>query len=241
MRGFAVALALLAALPAHSNCRHALALGLDVSGSVDAREYRLQLDGLAAALLRPGVQQAFLAFPDAPVRIYVFEWAGSGSQRLLLDWREIGGAGDLAEAAAVLNGTGRAAMDPSTAIGEAIAMGAAALGTQGTCWRRTLDISGDGKSNSGPRPRDLPEGGDLAGVTVNGLVIGADPRNASDRRQAEIGELQAYYHSEVIRGPGAFTEVALGFEDFEEGMARKLLKELESLAVTQNGPLPDLR
>lgn len=34
---------------AQANCRLALALGLDVSGSVDSREYRLQLDGLANA------------------------------------------------------------------------------------------------------------------------------------------------------------------------------------------------
>ena len=35
-----------------SACRLALALGLDVSGSVDASEYRLQLNGLSTALLR---------------------------------------------------------------------------------------------------------------------------------------------------------------------------------------------
>ena len=34
-------------------CRQALALGLDVSGSVDAVEYRLQTAGLAAALMAP--------------------------------------------------------------------------------------------------------------------------------------------------------------------------------------------
>ena len=49
-----------------ADCRQALALGLDVSGSVDALEYRLQLDGVAGALLDPEVIGAFLAFPDAP-------------------------------------------------------------------------------------------------------------------------------------------------------------------------------
>ena len=34
---------------ARAQCRQALLLALDVSGSVDAREYRLQLDGLAAS------------------------------------------------------------------------------------------------------------------------------------------------------------------------------------------------
>ena len=36
--------------PGTAACRQALALGLDVSGSVDACEYRLQIDGLAQAL-----------------------------------------------------------------------------------------------------------------------------------------------------------------------------------------------
>ena len=62
-------------LTAQAKCRQALALGLDVSGSVDAFEYRLQIDGLAGALLRPEVQQAFMTFPQAPVRLFVYEWA----------------------------------------------------------------------------------------------------------------------------------------------------------------------
>ena len=72
MRWLALVLTLLAA-PADAACRQALALGLDVSSSVDDTEYRLQLDGLAAALLKPEVRAAFLALPDAPVRLYVFE------------------------------------------------------------------------------------------------------------------------------------------------------------------------
>ncbi|MEM7581568.1 MAG: DUF1194 domain-containing protein, partial [Cyanobacteria bacterium P01_A01_bin.80] len=47
-------------------------LGLDVSGSVDATEYRLQLDGVARALLDDGVADAFMIMPDAPVRLMVF-------------------------------------------------------------------------------------------------------------------------------------------------------------------------
>ncbi|MDF0603137.1 DUF1194 domain-containing protein [Psychromarinibacter sp. C21-152] len=229
---------LVSALPAGAACRQALALGLDVSGSVDAVEYRLQLDGLAAALLRPEVQQAFLAFPEAPVRLYVFEWAGSADQRRLVDWREIGSAGDLADVAAVLTGTGRVSMAPATAIGVAMRTGAEALAAQGDCDRRVLDLSGDGKSNVGPRPRTVKRDPALAGITVNGLVVGADPRSASDARGAAVGELLAYYRNEVIHGPGAFTELALGFEGFEGAMAKKLLRELQTLAVAGRGPRP---
>ncbi|NNE51708.1 MAG: DUF1194 domain-containing protein, partial [Sulfitobacter sp.] len=58
-------------LPASAACRQALALGLDVSGSVDAREYRLQLGGLAAAFDAPLVREKILSMPDAPVVVLV--------------------------------------------------------------------------------------------------------------------------------------------------------------------------
>ncbi len=223
--------ALLAAAPAGAACRLALSLGLDVSASVDAAEYRLQLDGLAAALLRPEVQEAMLAFPGAAVRLHVYEWAGQGSLRVLLDWTEIAGPQDLLAAATALRGSGRVQMDPSTAMGEAMLAGGAALAAQRDCARHTLDLSGDGRSNAGPRPRDVGAAPQLAGVTVNGLVVGADPRSAADPRDAATGELLFYYRAEVIRGPGAFTELARGFAGFEEAMARKLLRELEAPAV----------
>ncbi len=92
-------------------------------------------------------------------------------------------------------------------------------------------MSGDGKSNIGPRPRDLKSDPRLDGITVNGLVIGSMGATVGDRRQAEIGDIWAYYKVEVIRGDDPFVEVAVGFADFENAMARKLLKELQTLVV----------
>lgn len=221
---------------AQSNCRQALALGLDVSGSVDTFEYRLQIDGLAGALLRPEVQQAFLTFPEAPVRLFVFEWAGQGSRRVIVPWTDVTSAQTLSDTAARLRSTPRIETDPATAVGEAMVFGASELIAQNDCWRRTLDLSGDGKSNVGIRPRSLRDSPQLADITINGLVVGSDALSAADRRQAEIADLWAYFKIEVIRGPEAFVEVAIGFEDFEEAMARKLLKELQTLAVS-GGPM----
>ena len=44
--------------PVMAECRQALALGLDVSGSVDAREYRLQIGGVADYQNKPVVDKA---------------------------------------------------------------------------------------------------------------------------------------------------------------------------------------
>ncbi|MBV0912555.1 DUF1194 domain-containing protein [Anianabacter salinae] len=218
----------LAPLAASAECRLALALGLDVSGSVDAEEYRLQLDGLAGALLRPDVAEAILAMPDAPMRLFVYEWSGAASQRILIPWTEIADEAGLRAIAGRLTGAERAALDLSTGIGQAMLFGQTATRRQAECWRRTLDLSGDGESNSGPRPREVRDA--LGDLTVNGLVIGT-PRLAETGDSA-ASSLRRYFESEVIRGPDAFVEVARGYEAFEDTMARKLLKEIQILAFS---------
>lgn len=203
-------------------CRLALALGLDVSGSVDAMEYRLQVQGVAAALTAPSVVAAFLEVPSAPVWLAVYDWSGPASQRVLVDWMPIRAEGDLHAVAVRLAASPRADGDPATALGQAKAIGGALLRQRADCWRLVLDLSGDGKSNSGP----VPGAASLPGITVNALVIGTPAQ--ADRDTAGVGELVAYFRAEVIEGPGAFVETALGFQDIRTAMERKLLRELQT-------------
>ncbi len=219
------------AMPAAAACRQALAIGLDISGSVDAQEYRLQLDGLAGAILEPEVKAAFLALPNARVRLLVYEWGGLSSQIVLLPWTEIKQPQDLQDIADILRATRRQPLEPTTALGRAMVFGANTLASQTDCWRRTIDLSGDGQSNSGPRPRAVRNAAVLQGVTINALVIGADAPPFSDVAQSEIMELSGYFQAEVIKGPDAFVQVAVEFTSFQDAMAKKLLKELQTRAV----------
>jgi len=214
---------------AAQTCRQALALGLDVSGSVDSHEYRLQLDGLAQALNTPDVTAALLAQAGAPVRLAVYEWSAPADTRLILDWTDITDQAALQHVQSVLHAPQRADMGPSTGLGAALRFGVSLLEQQPDCWTRTLDISGDGKGNTGQRPQDvlaIP-----ADITVNGLVIGVDDSTGAQERNLQIGELSAYYTAYVIRGPDAFVETALGFNDYANAMARKLLRELTVFAI----------
>jgi hypothetical protein len=70
-------------------------------------------------------------------------------------------------------------------------------------------------------------------ITINGLVIGADAPDIGDVRQVEIGELSAYFRAYVIHGPDAFVETAIGFQDYQNAMTRKLLRELDGLVFSQ--------
>ncbi len=227
-----LSLALMLCGPAFAQCRQALALGLDVSGSVDTREYRLQMDGLAAALLDPEVVQAIMAMPSAPVRIAIFEWSGPEYQRLILDWTEIKSTQTLRAAADALETARRSKASPGTALGAAMEVGAALLAQQTGCWKRTLDLSGDGKHNLGPHPKTVRDALKNASLTINALVIGADAPGIADTRQVEIGELSSYFNAYVKTGPGAFVETAIGFEDYQAAMIRKLKRELEGLVVS---------
>ena len=220
-------------LPAASqaDCRQALALGVDVSGSVDLREYRLQMDGLVTALNHPDVVDKLMAMPAAPVSLMVFEWSGPDDQIIVVPWTRIIDRSALTEISTLLATTERRTSTPGTALGQAMQFGAAQLALQPDCWKHTLDISGDGKSNLGQRPRDVKAAIAAQQVTVNALVIGADAPATGDRRQVEIGELSSYFRAEVITGPDAFVQTALGFEDYANAMTLKLKRELEGLVI----------
>jgi len=94
-------------------------------------------------------------------------------------------------------------------------------------------LSGDGETNVGPLPETIGENLRPAGVTVNGLVVGAGDQDGDDERFVDIKQLSSYYRANVMRGPGAFVEVALGYEDYAATMERKLLRELASIAIGQ--------
>ena len=218
---------------ATAQCRQALALGLDVSGSVDAREYRLQLGGLAQALGDAEVRAKIMAMSSAPIRLIVFEWSGPDDQATLVPWTVLDSEAALNGVIATLGQTTRREATPGTALGVAMQLGRIYLDQQRDCWKRTLDLSGDGKSNLGPRPRDLKAGIEASGITINALVIGVDDPNTGDIRQSEIGELSSYFNAEVILGPDAFVMTAIGFSDYARAMKQKLLRELDGLVFSE--------
>jgi hypothetical protein len=81
---------------------------------------------------------------------------------------------------------------------------------------RIIDLSGDGPNN-GPMSTPLARDAVVArGIQINGLpiVTKAEP------------DLAEWYASNVVGGPGAFLEVAHGFEDFARAMRRKFLLEI---------------
>ncbi|PJI92473.1 uncharacterized protein DUF1194 [Yoonia maricola] len=218
---------------AQAACRQALSLGLDVSSSVDRSEYTLQLEGVIAALNAPVVVDILFLQPDAPVRIQVFEWSGPVNQTVIVPWTTINAPSDLAAITARLRAHQRGVPAPTTAVGSALLAGFSYLEQQSDCWVRTLDLSGDGETNTGPLPEDIPDAQTPTGVTVNGLVVGSGNFFGDRVSRDALVDLEVYYRENVIRGPVAFVEVAQSYDDYAATMERKLLRELSALTVGQ--------
>ena len=221
MKALALAAALFAA-PAAA-CETALVLAIDVSGSVDPGEYRLQMDGLAAALRDSTVRDAMIA---AEARVAVLQWSGSSRQRVMVPWIAMTDETRVEALATQVETAPRAFRHYSTAIGEALRTAAGMLGEiAGDCERQVVDVSGDGENNEGVEVRRMRDALVRGGVTVNGLAI-------------DIGGegLTAYFHRNVIGGPGAFVLTAKNFEDYPRAIRRKLLRELTDKVVSIDPP-----
>lgn len=204
-----------------------LVLAVDISGSIDEDEARLQRQGYVAALTDPEVLKAIRSGLYGRIAIAYFEWSGPETRRLILDWTLIEDDATAAAAAAKLTAFPvRSAM--STSISGAIEFAMPMYGRVYEGARRVLDISGDGPNNSGslvlgPRDEALARG-----ITINGLPIINDRPNRTGF--PSFKDLDLYYEHCVIGGPGAFLVVAEGFDTFAEAIRKKMIIEIADLA-----------
>lgn len=159
--------------------------------------------------------RACFLVPEAPVALAIYEWSGRDHQELVLDWLPILSEADLDRAARVVADHRRNPASLPTAVGRSLRFAHGLFGEAPPCERQTLDLSGDGRNNDGFDPADVCLRFDFDGITVNGLAIGGHE-----------GDIADYYRRRVIRGPGAFVEIARTHADFPRAIRRKLEREL---------------
>ena len=193
-------------------CDLALVLAVDISGSVDANEYRVQMDGLAEGL-RDGVVSEAMVRGQA--RVVLLQWSGSTRQEVSIPWVEITGFAAVEALATRIEQVERPWRNYSTAIGEALDLGLTQFETVPDCKRRVIDLSGDGTSNEGRLPSEIHPALQGANVTVNALAI-----------EESDADLTSYYFEHVIQGEGAFVATATTFADYPSRIRMKLLREV---------------
>ena len=210
-----------------------LILAVDVSGSVDAVEARLQREGYIAALTSDTVMKAIKSGPYRRIAVAYVEWAGEQYQQTLMPWTLIESLedaqsfmGKVADApyVAIRWTSISAALDYTRALFEQSPF-------EGT--RRVVDISGDGKNNHGRELAAARAEAIAAGITINGLPILSSRAGAPDstalRGWPSDPDLDIYYQTQVIGGPGAFMVPAESFDTFSEAVKSKLMREIAGI------------
>lgn len=190
-----------------------LALVIDVSGSVDATDYALQMQGYENAFLNANVQNNIASLTDG-ILVEVFFFASSaaaGGIEALLN-----SAQDATDFAAAIGGLARpGGVGSSTDPADGMSLALNWLTTnsyEGT--NLIMDVSGDGGGNAAS-DRAQRDAAALAGVTVNGLAI--DDRTFFNDECLAGG----YYRVNIIT-PGAACFQATGFDDFERAVLAKI-------------------
>lgn len=191
-------------------------MAIDVSASVDEAEQALQTGGLAAALRDPDVLSTMLLPDGSAVALTAFTWSGRFDQQVIAPWTLVRSAADAERVARRIETVTPRRRQLPTAIGSAMYFAARLhRAAPMRCGRQVIDVAGDGIWNAGVTPYRLREWGELDGFEINGLVI-----------RGESPDPFAYYQREVIQGPGAFVLSIDGYDAYQDGMKRKLLREL---------------
>ena len=208
----ALILACLTAAPAPA-CETALVLSIDVSGSIDRDEYRLQTEGLAFALRDPEVAEALVR---GQVALAVVQWSGVSQQALVLPWQRMLTPEAVARYAERAARVPRAFEGSDTAVGQGVSFALAQFGGVPDCRKRVLDVSGDGPENAGFTDARARSEAVAAGVMVNAIAI-EEPGPAAP--------VTSYYRGWVMT-PGGFVVTARGLQDYARTLRLKLLREL---------------
>ncbi len=170
-------------------------------------EFRIQMEGIAAALRHPALHDAIAAGRERRIALTLMLWSGADPRRVAVPWRLLatrgGSRGRRGRRSPVPSGSWQAG---------GTALGAWRSTTPPGCsrvipfaaTRQVIDISGDGVDNVTGTPASARDRAVAQGITINGLPI---------TKGSQL--LPIYYQTEVIGGRDAFIEPAPISQAFE--------------------------
>jgi Protein of unknown function (DUF1194) len=206
----------------------ALVLAVDVSGSVDASRFALQMEGIASAFEDSEVQRAIFSGPRGTLLVILVNW--SHKPEVAIPWTIIASRDDALNFAAKVRAAPRRADDFTcmATMMELVADKVLPLAPLQPD-RMVVDVSGDGRDNCNPRTAvdSLRDSLVSAEVTINGLPI---------LEGKEAATIEGWYKDHVIGGPASFLLPANGYQDFGRAIRRKFILEISGTqpALAQN-------
>jgi len=201
----------------------ALVINTDVSYSVDENEARFQREGAIAAFRNADVIKAIQAGPLGRIAVTYLDFSSYSTNKIIAPWHIVHDAAS-AEAFADLLAIAPRTLGVQTSISSGLEMAEHLLETSGyVATKRVIDVSGDGPNNEGHLVDKVRDEIVAKGIVINGLPI-MTPADQFDVYY--LADLDKYYAGCVIGGPGAFIQIAHGFEDLARALRRKLILEI---------------
>lgn len=199
-----------------------LALMVDVSRSMGPSELELQRRGYAEAIASDEVIGAILNGFTGRIALTYVEWAGKGSNRVIVPWTLVDSR-EVAESIADQLTADFSFSMRRTSITGAIQFAVEDMNTNAfEGLRRVIDISGDGPNNSGGPVEMARDRAVEQGFVINGLPLMTQDGSTF----WSIDDLDLYYEYCVIGGPGAFVIPVLEWQEFPLAVRRKIVLEL---------------
>jgi hypothetical protein len=193
-----------------------LVLAVDASGSVDDDRFELQKQGYAKAFLNPRVLNAIKNGNEGAIAVSMVQWTGPTLHVIMVPWTVIRDQRSAQAAAALISASPRQIFGGGTSLSGAIDFSVLMLNAspyRGE--RKVIDISGDGSNNLGRPAEQARDEAVKMGVRINGLpILSVEP------------DLDQYFRTSVIGGPGAFIIPVKDYNAFGEAIMRKLVQEI---------------
>lgn len=224
-----------AGIPANSQVDTALIVSVDVSNSVDAERYKLQMEGIAQALEDKAVIEAITSGPNGGILFSMVTWADKPT--IALPWARIANKEDAARVAARVRRLPQQGGDFTCMTRMLRSMNDKVVPQiPGRALRVVIDVSGDGPDNcNADEPIETVRDELVAsGVTINGLpiIVEGGEANALLPPSGEAGQapLEAWFRAHVMGGNGSFVLPANGYSDFGRAIRQKFVIEISSAA-----------
>jgi hypothetical protein len=234
----ALTLAASAGLAAPEQVDLKLVLAVDVSGSINDEELRVERDGTADAFLNPDVIKAIQSGALGKIAVSMLDFSSPQFDKIVIDWRIIQDTASATAFAATVRDLPRTP-GRRTSVSSALELGSLLLESSEKdiiATRRVIDVSGDGPNNDGNPMTEAHEKTLAQGIVVNGLPV------MDDNANGYFPNLDKYYAACVAGGRGSFVIVVHSFKDFGAAMRRKLILEIsENEQKIKEAKVPSLR
>jgi len=234
----ALTLAASAGLAAPEQVDLKLVLAVDVSGSINDEELRVERDGTADAFLNPDVIMAIQSGALGKIAVSMLDFSSPQFDKIVIDWRIIQDTASATAFAATVRDLPRTP-GRRTSVSSALELGSLLLESSEKdiiATRRVIDVSGDGPNNDGNPMTEAHEKTLAQGIVVNGLPV------MDDNANGYFPNLDKYYAACVAGGRGSFVIVVHSFKDFGAAMRRKLILEIsENEQKIKEAKVPSLK